>query len=205
MIYIKRALPEDVKGIVAVHMASFPKYFLTFLGIKFLQLLYLEIMKESGSVSLVALSSHKDICGFVVGVSQQEGLYKRLAGRKWFSFALAASYSALLKPSIIPRLFRALTYSKQAEKAACPALLMSIAVSPLEKGKGIGKLLINEFLSEMSKINVEKVCLTTDRDDNKATNVFYKNLGFKLTRQFQTRDGRWMNEYIIETKLHKGQ
>jgi hypothetical protein len=41
------------------------------------------------------------------------------------------------------------------------------------------------------------VNLTTDKDGNCAVNAFYTHLGFQLARAFVTREGRWMNEYLI--------
>ena len=198
--YIRRALKEDIVELVDVHLVSFQGFFLSFLGSRFLILLYKEILDEPGNVSLVAVSNTGKIVGFVVGVIDQGGLYKKMARNKWFSFASAAFGKALLHPSIIPRLFRALLLSKKTEISASPAVLMSIAVLPYHKGEGIGQSLVNEFLEDMANQGVEKVCLTTDRDENDTVNRFYRKKGFHLTRQFKTAEGRWMNEYAIETK-----
>lgn len=40
--------------------------------------------------------------------------------------------------------------------------------------------------------------LTTDRDNNEATNSFYQKLGFVCERTFMTPEGRAMNEYVID-------
>jgi lipopolysaccharide/colanic/teichoic acid biosynthesis glycosyltransferase len=41
------------------------------------------------------------------------------------------------------------------------------------------------------------VYLTTDADGNDAVSAFYRDIGFQRTRRFLRREGRWMNEYII--------
>lgn len=180
-------------------MASFPGFFLSFLGSRFLGLLYHEILQEDGRVCIVAEDDRKQVVGFAVGVENQVGLYKRLAKKRWWAFAWAALPTAMAHPRVIPRLARALLYRQRAEKIASRALLMSIAVSPERQGGGVGRVLMSSFLGEMSEKQVERVSLTTDRDHNEATNNFYQRLGFSLNREYCTPEGRWMNEYVIET------
>lgn len=200
MTLIRRAKLKDIDDIVGIHTRSFSSFFLTILGKKFLRLLYSELLNENGNVFFVHISDKNKITGFVVGVTNQTGLYKRLAKKRWFAFAIASSYSAIQNPRIIPRLFRALTYSKNVSKFACPTLLMSLAVSPDEKGKGIGRSLVKEFILEMSNLGISHVCLTTDRDNNQSANLFYQKLGFRIAREFLTPEGRWMNEFVIDTR-----
>lgn len=194
---IRRAVGEDIPGMVRVHLASFPNFFLTFMGPRFLELLYREIAREPGNVSLVSVAEDGRIIGFAVGVGNQVGLYKRLASKRWVAFALASLRSAIRNPFVIPRLLRAFNYPSLASAASCPGLLMSIAVDPGAKGRGVGKDLVRRFLLEMRTMGIDRVCLTTDRDDNEHTNGFYRRCGFTLAREFRTPEGRWMNEFVI--------
>lgn len=190
-----------VRDVVQVHLKSFPNFFLTFLGPRFLYLLYSEILTTQDHVAFVALDKNEKILGFVLGVTDQTSLYSRLARKRWLQFAFAATTAALKKPSIILRLFRALGYSDKSQSASASALLMSIAVLPESSGQGVGGLLITTFLKEMKKKSVPAVCLTTDKDENANVNKFYKNFGFSLVKTYVTPEGRWMNEYCIH--LHK--
>jgi colanic acid biosynthesis glycosyl transferase WcaI len=196
---IHRACEEDIAGIVDVHISSFDHFFLTFLGPRFLKLLYREIINEKGSVAFVAVSPENHVIAFAVGVNNQVSLYRRLAMHRWLAFALASLGTALLHPRIIPRLFEAFAYIGKSRAAACPALLMSIAVGPEGKGKGIGRELVERFIGAMAEEGIDRVCLTTDRDNNERANEFYIKTGFTKVREFQTRQGRWMNEYVIQT------
>jgi ribosomal protein S18 acetylase RimI-like enzyme len=200
---IRQAYEEDIPGIVSVHMSSFSHFFLTCLGPKFLELLYGEILKQEGSVALVAVTPDDTVIGFTVGVCNQTKFYKHLAVRRWFAFAAASSREALAHPMIILRLIQAFTYVGKSRAAACPALLMSLAVAPQGKGHGIGSALVDAFICEMAKKGVDRVCLTTDRDNNDGTNCFYQKLGFSRVREYQTPQGRWMNEYVILTKRER--
>ncbi len=188
---------DHIHDVVRVHLASFPGYFLSFLGPRFLRLFFTEIIKEHDHIAFVALSE-AEVIGYVVGVTEQSGFYSRLAHKRKFAFASAALGAVLHNIRIIPRLFRALSYERMARLAASPALLMSIAVSPKTQQGGVGKKLTFAFLSEMKKRNIDKVSLTTDRDDNERVNSFYKKLGFTIFRSYVTPEGRGMNEYVID-------
>ena len=54
------------------------------------------------------------------------------------------------------------------------------------------------FLEEARSRGCRRVFLTTDRDRNEAVNAFYQKLGFRVEREFQTPEGRAMNEYWID-------
>ena len=197
--YIREMWESDIADVVNVHLSSFQNFFLSFLGPRFLTLLYHEILREPGNVNLVAMSSDNEVIGFVAGEKDQVRFYQRLVKEKSFAFALASSSAVIRRPSIIPRLFRALRYAGKAKEASYPASLMSIAVLPAAKGKGAGKSLVKYFLNEMEQKGVKEVCLTTDRDNNENTNIFYRKLGFLVTHEYRTTEGRWMYEYSIHT------
>ncbi|RLC98294.1 MAG: GNAT family N-acetyltransferase, partial [Chloroflexota bacterium] len=72
------------------------------------------------------------------------------------------------------------------------------AVLPAEQGKGIGQKLVHAFLKRASMQGARQVDLTTDLDDNEGTNLFYRQLGFRLERSFTTPEGREMNQYLID-------
>jgi SAM-dependent methyltransferase/GNAT superfamily N-acetyltransferase len=194
---MKRSHLGDV---VKIHMRSFHTFFLTFLGSRFLGLLYDELLKCPGRVAFVARDRKGSILGFVTGVSRQGGFYANLIRYRWAAFAFAASGAILRRPSIIPRLARALNYPRLTESASSPALLMSIAVEPGSFGGGIGQKLLEAFMEAMRRQNVRIVSLTTDRDENERTNRFYLRYGFKLARTFVTPEGRWMNEYVFDLR-----
>jgi ribosomal protein S18 acetylase RimI-like enzyme len=197
---VRASKDSDIANVVDVHLASFQNFFLTFLGRQFLEQLYREIAREPGHVFLVAMGSENEVIGFVAGVPDLALFFRRLARKKWLTFGLASIPAAILHPSIVPRLLRALNSSSTASSASCPATLMSLAVAPEAKGKGVGKCLVERFTREMAQQGIRSYCLTTDRDHNEATNSFYRKLGFAKTREYQTQEGRWMCEYVISTQ-----
>lgn len=195
---IRPMQPKDVADVVAVHCGSFPGFFLTFLGPRFLRLLYSEILRSPDHVAYVALDENGSVVGFVAGVTEQSGFFGRLARRRWVAFGWAAAGAAIRRPSIIPRLARALKRPRETQDSATSALLMSIAVNPQSAGHGVGASLVRRFLETMHERNIRAVSLTTDRDNNERTNRFYQHLNFRLVREFATPEGRWMNEYMAD-------
>ena len=187
---------SDVQAVVRVHLLSFQGFFLTFLGPGFLYELYSAIIADSSGIVFV-WEQDNQIVGFVAGTDQPSGLYTRLLRQRLWLFCLASIKPALLKPSIIPRLLRALTIQKRLESIQGMGTLMSVAVLPKNQKQGIDKSLIETFLKEAKERGLTKVNLTTDTCDNNAVNHFYKQLGFVCARTFITSEGRQMNEYVI--------
>jgi ribosomal protein S18 acetylase RimI-like enzyme len=193
---IKRMVPADVSAVVQVHLDSFLGFFLTFLGPAFLRELYVATLTDSSGISFVA-EDGQGICGFVAGTAQPSGFYRRLLRRRWWRFALAAVLPVLKRPSIIARLLRAFSMPGQVTQQEKRGTLMSIAVLPEAQGRGIGQALVKAFLEEATRRCLRQVDLTTDRNNNEATNRFYQNLGFSCESTFTTSEGRVMNEYVV--------
>ena len=203
-LHIRPLNSDDLSSVVEVHLHSFPGFFLTFLGPGFLRLLYRNIAGDPEGILLVA-EADNTLAGFVAGVTRRSGFYRRLIQRQKWAFAWAAGGAVARRPSILPRLWRALRRPTEAAESATEACLMSIAVHPEFQGRGVGTQLVEAFCQELAQRGTPAVCLTTDRDNNEATNQFYQRLNFKLARSFITPEGRAMNEYVRnlqEDRLH---
>ncbi|HFD87614.1 MAG TPA: GNAT family N-acetyltransferase, partial [Gammaproteobacteria bacterium] len=170
---IRNMLITDVPAVVQVHLRSFQGFFLTFLGPAFLRQLYAAILADPSGIGFVA-EDEKGVCGFVAGTTQPSGFYRRLLRRRWWHFALAVTLPVLRRPSIIPRLLRAFAMPEQVAQQEGRGTLMSVAVLPEAQGKGIGRALVRAFLDEAVHRGLRQVDLTTDRDNNEATNHFYQ-------------------------------
>lgn len=194
---IRRKTSADVPAVVQVHMHSFSGFFLTVLGAPFLRELYMATLADRDGIGFVA-ENEKDVCGFVTGTAQPAGFYRRLLRQRWWRFAGAAALPALRQPTIIPRLLRAISMPEQVTRQPGRGTLMSIGVLPEAQGKRIGQALVRAFLEEAARRGLLQVDLTTDRDNNEATNCFYQKLGFVCERTFTTPEGRAMNEYVID-------
>ena len=80
---------------------------------------------------------------------------------------MSALGAAIRKPSVIPRLLRALRRPSDIEHSAVSAALMSIGVAPESEGRGVGGLLIESSAAkwqlEASPIYVSQPTETTMR------------------------------------------
>lgn len=187
----------DLAKVVKIHLAGFSGFFLTFLGPAFLREFYEGTLADPACICFVA-EYQGNLTGFVVGTDQPSDFYRRLILKHWWHFALASLAPFFKRPSIAPRLLRA--FAKPAEVTHTPGRgsLMSIAVLPEMKGKGIGKLLVQAFLKEAISRGVKQVDLTTDSENNHLVNNFYCRLGFVCERTFITPEGRKMIEYVMD-------
>jgi ribosomal protein S18 acetylase RimI-like enzyme len=195
---IKEMEEGQISSVVAVHLESFQGFFLSFLGPAFLRELYSSMLEDKDGICLVALD-HDKVVGFVAGTTRSSGVYSRLLRQRLIRFCAAAVPAVLKRPSILPRLFRGIT-DPHGEPASDlnRGTLMSIAVLPAEQGKGIGQKLVGAFLEKVSLEGIGQVDLTTDKENNEDANLFYRQLGFRMERTFTTREGRVMNQYLID-------
>lgn len=188
---------KHLKEVVDVHMSSFPSFFLTSLGPRFLNLLYQEIINASDGIALVCIQDNQ-VVGFVAGTLSQKGFYKKLIRTRLLQFGLVALPSTIQNPRIFPRLLRAIRQPDIAKEAPASALLMSIAVHPDTMGQGYGTYLVREFIEQLRANNIDKFMLTTDAQNNVRTNQFYQKLGFICIGTHTTPEGRQMNEYVMQ-------
>jgi ribosomal protein S18 acetylase RimI-like enzyme len=183
--------------VVRTHLSSFRGFFLSFLGSKFLELFYKGIALSPYGVGFVYVNNSR-VEGFVCGAINPHEFFRNLLKKKWLHFSLASFGAILRKPSVIPRLLRAINQPSSSPRGDDKAILMSIGVTPHAQGKGIGKILVKNFLEELKSKGVQEVYLTTDRLNNEMVKDFYMNLGFRLKRNYSTPEGREMDEYFIK-------
>ena len=197
---IRKMETSDIATVVAAHLASFPGFFLSFLGPRFLSVYYRGIVTASEGIALVFVDPGNVPAGFVAGSANPQGFYKRLLKNSWFKFGLACFVPVLKRPSAIKRILRAFTHPSSNPPGTDVAGLYSIGVLPALQGTGAGKKLVRAFLEEAGARGCKNVFLTTDRDNNETVNQFYAGLGFSIKQQYITPEGRRMNEYWIDLK-----
>lgn len=193
---IREIEPKDITSMVSIHLRSFEGFFLTFMGRRFLHVLYRAICNDPTGIGFL-IRINDEIAGFVIGTSQISGLYSRLIKSHFFEFCFASIYPIIRKPTALFHLLRTFTFTKQQEPSEDSATLMSIAISPEFQGNNLGKILVEKFLDEASNRGCKKTNLNTDAENNDKTNKFYQKLGFSIHQTFTTHEGRKMNEYRI--------
>jgi len=188
---------NNVPRVVEIHLASFPGFFLTFLGARFLSLYYAGICAAPEGIAYVYVDAVGSPAGFVAGTSDPRGFYSRLLRRDWIRFSLASLGAMIRKPSAVPRIARGFFHPSRNPGGKDVAGLYSIGVLPSLQGTGAGRKLVAAFLEEARCRGCGRVFLTTDRDGNDTVNAFYRKMGFRVEREYATPEGRWMNEYWI--------
>jgi ribosomal protein S18 acetylase RimI-like enzyme len=186
--------PADLDAVVQVHLSSFSRFFLSSMGASFLKEFYGAALADKSSIALVSQEG-ETLSGFAVGTMQPEGFYGRIARKHWHRLLLRSARPILKKPQIALGMLRRLSMMGQTRYGPRGALLMSIAVEPAKQGAGIGKRLVEEFLSAAKQRGAISVCLTTDELNNEGANQFYVRSGFNRLRSFTAPEGRRMNEY----------
>lgn len=191
---VGRGVDRDVPEVVRLHLESFPSFFLSFLGPRFLTEFYLSLVAAPQGILVVARDGG-DLVGFAAGASDQRAFFRWMLKHRRARFAVASASGALRNPRTIPRLVRALRRDDQAQEAATAASLLSIGVGPSRQGTGIGSVVMSGFESELSGLGIEDYCLTTDAEGNDLVNGFYARHGHIAVREFRTHEGRLMREY----------
>jgi ribosomal protein S18 acetylase RimI-like enzyme len=197
MATIRKATEADVDSIVLIHLNAFQGFFLSMLGKRFLHELYTGFIQDGDTIFLIA-EQGSNVAGFIVGTTQPNRFFKQLLKNRWFALLLCAVPALLRHPWFVgKKLFSALAYrGENPKKLDQGALLSSIAVAPAYARQGIGESLVREFCESANRQGTHYVCLTTDRHNNDAVNLFYQRQGFTLESVFSKTGKREMNRYI---------
>ena len=198
MTTIKKAEKQDkayLDQVVSIHMATFPGFFLTFMGRGFLKQMYSAYCAHKDSALLLALDEDAVPVGFLAYSTDLSGLYKFMIKKKLFAFGWYSLGALIRKPRVFFRLLRAFLKPSQSKRDEAYVELASIGISPEKKGRGIGSQLINQLKELVDFQKYAYITLETDGVDNAAANGFYQKNGFVCCRSYETAEGRKMNEY----------
>ncbi|MBJ2357867.1 GNAT family N-acetyltransferase [Sphaerochaeta sp. S2] len=190
---------HEVEQIAAIHLSSFPGFFLTFLGKGFLKYLYKGFILHPDSGILVAKKESR-VVGFLAYSTELSQFYSFILKRFFFPFAWYGFLGALRSPKSILRIIRALTYPSAKKTDKKNIEISSIAVDPNVQTKGIGSVLIEQLCEIFKDSEFQVICLETDAENNDAANAFYEKNGFKVENVSETPEGRRMNHYIRHVK-----
>ena len=180
----------DLGAVVAIHLAAFPNFFLTFLGPRFLRVFYGAVMRDG--IALVAAGDDR-VAGFVVGMLDSKSFYRRLLRKRFLQVAFAIVPAVLRRPSTLLRVIRRARQRTSEESTG--AELMSLAVDPREQRHGAGRALVEAFVTRVREAGAGSLWLITDAADNDAVKTFYESVGFTRRRSFTNAEGRALVEY----------
>jgi ribosomal protein S18 acetylase RimI-like enzyme len=182
---------QDIAEVVRVHLEAFPGFFLSELGPGFLRQFYRGFLCADG-IALVAVEADAGkVCAATAGAMQPAWFFSRLLVQRWWAFGLAALPTLARRPSILPRLLRAIRYRGDAPSEPGGALWSTLQVRPGFHGRGIGRRLAKAFLQEAEQRGARYVYAFVDAD-NERTIRLHRSLGFKSAERLFTPEAREM-------------
>lgn len=181
-----------------LHKNAIGTGFLSSLGPAFLCQLYRAIPSCSAGFGFVWENPDGQILGFIACAESTGRLYKQSILRRGIPMALPLA-RFLFRPSVIRKLIQTLRYPSQVGEDLPLAEVLSIAVSPDARGKGVGKALMSAALAEFRRRGISRVKVAVWAE-NEPANRLYQRCGFRLVRT-REHHGLPMNLYAIDVGL----
>jgi len=194
---VRVAESGDLGGIVDVHAAAFPHYFLTNLGRGMLTRFYAAYLYHPNTVNIVATENGK-VCAFIVGVCDADEVLKSfyrqnlgyvigcvcvrlLALNRVIvkGLALRLSHVGIACASVFSR---KRSCSAAHQPVECRTRLLSIAVLPAVRGRGASVKMMAFFEERLRERKVREVGLSVNSDNERAI-AFYKKTGWRVAGQ----------------------
>ena len=201
-IKIRKAEPADYKVLAEKHIEVFPDFFMSTLGLSFLQTYYKYVLRHPNTVSFFA-EQDGQVVGYVVGRLQTKGFLKSVIKRNPIPFMWEGFKLVFTRPKALIRIFNNLEKkqdSGEVKDAQDYGEIGLIGINPSMKGKGIGRLLLQQIESDLQSHNVQRLSLTTDYYNNENTLAAYKTWGFSILYDFVTYPNRRMYRLIKDVK-----
>ena len=182
--------------VAALHIQCISTGFISSLGIDFVTSLYEAIVQSKSSFGVVALRNEK-VLGFAAFTTNLNKLYKSVVWRKGLLFALLLVGNVRSRRRV-KKMFETLFYPGRIKNMNLPsAELLSIAVDPEERGKGLAGQLIEKGFQHCRKTGIDKVKVLIGAD-NKPGNKLYLKFGFEPVGQI-VNHGVLSNIYVAQT------
>ena len=197
MINYRKTIVSDSSQIAKIHLKSFPNFFLTTLGYRFLKTYYRSCVKSNEAISISAINKDDNkLLGFAVGCLNSKGFYKSLILYNLFDFSCLAILILFTKPIALIRLFKNLEKNNDIDDKGNYGELLSIGVVPDHNGLGIGQKLLVEFENQLKENGIDTITLTTDADYNDSVLRFYNKSGYNVYYNFYSFPNRKMYKLI---------
>ena len=187
---LRAARRADVAAVAHLHVEAIAEGFLSRLGPRFLRRLYRRVLLEPGSFLVVA-DDDGTLAGFIAGSVSLSRLYRSFVVRDGIQATLGTLGPVL---SSLPRVLETLRRGGDADADGAPgdrepsAELLSVAVSPSWRGRGVGAALVRAFLTELEqrRVSAARVVLGAD---NEAAAALYRAAGFRRAHTFELHRG----------------
>lgn len=194
---IRPALKEEYKSIAQLHNVIFPDFFMTSLGMDYLNGHYKSVLSHPGSICYVA-DNDGELCGFVLGRADAKNGLKNVIKSYPFQFALLGLKVLFVNPKSLIRVIKNIkkTGDKNIQDKQDYAEIGLIGVLPDVKQTGVGHQLFDAFCKSAIENGAKQVSLTTDYYDNDLVLNSYRRWGFREYYVFTAYPERKMYRLI---------
>jgi ribosomal protein S18 acetylase RimI-like enzyme len=184
-VVLRAGTDADAGAAARLHAEMITEGFLAGLGPRFLAHLYRRVARGPESFLVVAESDGR-VAGFLAGSVDLGALYRRFLLRD----GLVAAASAL--PRLLyawPRVWETLRHGAGgASSTPGGSELLAVAVDPAWRGRHVGALLVERFLSESARRGVGAARVVVGAD-NVAAIALYHRAGFRPAQTFELHRG----------------
>lgn len=197
------AKKDEAQQIAEIHKKEIKSGFLSSLKLLFLTKLYSAIINSCFSFCVVAKEKGK-IIGFVSGVTNVDRLYLYFMRRYFFHSTVALlprAFSFKTLKKILETLFYPIRkighfIKKGGKKEKLPkAELLSIAIEKNFQRQGIGKKLIEQFISEIKKRKIKSFKVIVGENLKSAVKFYEKN-GFEFVKKIKIHGNQLSRVYV---------
>ena len=175
----------DAAVVARLHAGQITEGFLSFLGPRFLRLLYRRIARSPESFLLVAQSPGGGVIGYVAGSSDVGRLYRRFVVRDGPAAAVAAAGRLARSGRRVAETFH---HGSSGVGQGRGTELLAIAVDPDWTGKRVGRSLVAAFLAEVTRRGGDAAYVVVAADNARAI-ALYRRAGFTPVGRFELHAG----------------
>ena len=187
---------RHARQVARLHINGIDTGFLSSLGPGFLKQIYKALPGCGSGFGYVWEDPDGAVVGFIACAESTGKLYKQSLLRRGVLMALPL-LRFVFRWSVIKRLWQTLRYPAEVGADVPAAELLSIAVDPSARGRGVGKQLMAAAVEAFRRRGIERFKVAVWAG-NEAANAFYQRCGFTLALQ-REHHGLPMNIYVLQT------
>lgn len=168
------------------------------LGLPMISRYYQVARNDSSVIGLFATNSSGELLGWTMGSPYPDRINSRLrTPLPWFVFQMLRL--AFTRPLVLWQLFASVLFSSTEMEMKSDAIeLTYIGVALSQRGKGLGRKLLNAFIEAGRSNGYRSVVLSVEKENSPAI-ALYEKSGFKITKTYS--EGRYQRhrmELILE-------
>lgn len=181
---IRAATAGDAAILARLHADSIDTGFLRTLGVGFLRHLYASMLRYEGATVLVASDPYGPVA-FVSGVNDVGAFYSHFARTKG-PIAGITAIPRLIRPSAWRKIWETARYDGDHQETG--AELLSMAVAPTYRRRGLGNALASRLLDDLAGSGIGRVKVVVGADNSGARSL-YESAGFVAKATIEVHRG----------------